>query len=230
MNSPVKVYNSKTARELATKYHLKLEDIPASNKKTNKVTIKNVRDTHRLTKSKKASPAKKVSPAKPKKQTKKSKQIKDLTGFKVKLLVKPVIDGQYNATDANMKVLKKWAEHVFPIAKGAWPTNLVSGETISTVITGMSGSLLISFVVSAKNRKNPGTYMNVVDTMKEVEFIIDQVRGGNLDDNADNPIFFDEEEGTLFLEQQTDLQGEDYLEDNLVQLKLLNKDIKPVYK
>ena len=25
MNSPVKVYNSETARELATKYHLKLE-------------------------------------------------------------------------------------------------------------------------------------------------------------------------------------------------------------
>jgi len=221
------MYNSKTARELATKYQLKLEDIPASNKKTNKVTIKNVRDTHRLTKSKKASPAKKVSPAKPKKQTKKSKQIKDLSGFKVNLLVKPVIDGQYNKTDANMNVFKKWVEHVFPIAKGAWPTNLVSGETIKRYD---NMSLLISFVVSAKNTKNPGTYMNVVDTMKEVEFIIEQVRGGNLDDNADNPIFFDEEEGTVFSEQQTDLQGEDFLLDSLVQLKLLHKDIKPVYK
>ena len=256
MNIPAKAYSSHRARELAAKYHLKLKDIPASNKKTNKVTIKNVRNARRLTKSKKASPTKKASPAKPKKQTKKSKggngekkffeawrpnrkgkkNIKTgwdyaspgysqapaaknlLTGlYDVKLYVRPnindpvingpVINGQYEATEDNMNVFKKWAEHRFPI-------DGVSDVTISIINRGtaVEKSLAISFVVSADTE-----YVNEV---------INQVMGRNLDDNDTKPIFFnkdkDKDEGTVSLEQQTDFLL------YRVKLRLLGRSIEPI--
>jgi hypothetical protein len=207
-----KMFNSKTAENLAKKYELSLSEITTT-RKNNKVTIQNVKDAN---KSKKA----KLKQNKTKKKKNKSKSkspVKELIGYNVTLKIKPELDELFNETISNMRVFKQWIEDEHKLPSVRIISNSFKDEKVKVLD---NKTLEISFYVDNKK-------------MDEVEFIIDSINGGSLDDDGNYPVFTDHD-GNIYLEKTNTPQyiwgyGYASLYDSLVSLKILNKTIDKVY-
>jgi len=206
------MFNSKTAENLAKKYELSLSEITTT-RKNNKVTIQNVKDAN---KSKKA----KLKQNKTKKKKNKSKSkspVKELIGYNVTLKIKPELDELFNETISNMRVFKQWIEDEHKLPSVRIISNSFKDEKVKVLD---NKTLEISFYVDNKK-------------MDEVEFIIDSINGGSLDDDGNYPVFTDHD-GNIYLEKTNTPQyiwgyGYASLYDSLVSLKILNKTIDKVY-
>jgi len=124
---PKKTFNSDSARELASKYKLKLVNIHTT-RADNKVTVKNVQDTMKA--------LKKMGPIPVQVQ-----------GNNVELLIKPIIVlGNENLiqNQKNLNLLKKWWEQRVP-----WGSDPVVGHKVALFKNVKGPSLLkLSFIVT----------------------------------------------------------------------------------
>ena len=209
-----KMFNSKTAENLAKKYELSLSEI-ITTRKNNKVTIQNVKDANKLKKAK--SKQNKTQKNKSKSKSKSKSPVKELIGYNVTLKIKPEIDELFNETNSNMIIFKQWIEDEYKLPSVKIISESFKNEKVKVLD---NKTLEISFYVDNKK-------------MDEVEIIIDSISGSSLDDDGNYPVYTDHD-GNIYLEKTNTPQyiwgyGYASLYDSLVSLKILNKTIDKVY-
>jgi len=231
-----KKFNSKTAKNLAEKYKLSLNQITCSNK-SNKVTGKDVLNAARklnkiktrkrkqsskeplkkVSSPKKVSSSKKVSDKSSKKSFSPKKSIK---GYNVTLFVEPeLVMETYAKNINNMQQFVKWIKEKLPNIR----ENYISMQNEKVDIINKSfDKLKITFFVKKKS---------MIDN-HEVELIIDSIINSGLDSNGNHPVYVDYYNEIHLNEKSTPITvwgyGEASLVESLVSLKLLKKEIKEI--
>jgi len=225
-----KKFNSKTAKNLAEKYKLSLNQITCSNK-SNKVTGKDVLNAARKlnkikTRKRKQSskePLKKTSSSKKTSSTKKisdKSSKKSIKGYNVTLLVEPELDMETYAKNINnMQQFVKWIKERLPNIR----QNYISMQNEKVDIINKSfDKLKITFFVNKKS---------MIDN-HEIELIIDSIINSGLDSDGNHPVYVDYYNEIHLNEQSTPITvwgyGEASLVESLVSLKLLKKEIKEI--
>ena len=229
-----KKFNSKTAKNLAEKYKLSLNQITCSNK-SNKVTGKDVLNTARklnkiktrkrkqslkkTSSPKRVSSPKKISSSK-KVSDKSSLPNKSIKGYNVTLLVEPeLVMETYAKNINNMQQFVKWIKEKLPNIR----QNYISMQNEKVDIINKSfDKLKITFFVNKKS---------MIDN-HEVELIIDSIINSGLDSDGNHPVYVDYYNEIHLNEKSTPITvwgyGEASLVESLVSLKLFKKEIKEI--
>lgn len=225
-----KKFNSKTAKNLAEKYKLSLNQITCSNK-SNKVTGKDVLNAARKLNKiktrkrkqssketlKRTSSPKKISDKSSKKSFSPKKSIK---GYNVTLFVEPeLVMETYAKNINNMQQFVKWIKEKLPNIR----QNYISMQNEKVDIINKSfDKLKITFFVNKKS---------MIDN-HEVELIIDSIINSGLDSDGNHPVYVDYYNEIHLNEKSTPITvwgyGEASLVESLVSLKLLKKEIKEI--
>ena len=208
---PSKTFNSNSAKELALKNNIKMNDI-ATHRADGKITIQNVKDHIKIKQKVKKKIKKETKPKveKPKKETK-PKVKKELVGYHIKLLIEASTDPRINFNGANkmfnLEQLKKY--YADQIHKVGWVVDNFENRKVS--IDKRGNKIIIEYDMLQ---------------LDQVEIQISIDIATNLDDGGNFPVIV--ENGRI-----VNLDGRSttfHSGLSSIGSKVVNKTIKPIYK